>query len=143
VLGLVRVALQAAEYNTCVLHVVLRVILFVVMFPADAFGSPAADTACSGFHSPAATYCGYSFIHIGHDVTASTRTKTIPSPINLGSLCTHRHSTCFSLHWPSCAVQVCTSTVNEHVLELFVDWKKAVIRSGRRSCNFLTSLVCP
>jgi hypothetical protein len=32
-------------------------------------------------------------------------------------------------------VQVCTSTVNEHVIELFVDFKKAMIRSGGRSCN--------
>jgi hypothetical protein len=34
-------------------------------------------------------------------------------------------------------VQVCISTVNEHVLELFVDLKKALIRSGERSCNIL------
>ena len=117
--------------------------LFVVIFPADAFGSPAAVTACSGFHSAASTYCGHSFIHIGRDVTASTRTKTTPSPINLGSLCTHRHSTCFSLHWPSRAVQVCTSTVNEHALELFVDFKKASIRSGGWSCNILDEFGLP
>jgi hypothetical protein len=137
VLGLGRVAVQAAEYNTCVLHVVLRVILLVVMFIADALGSPAAYTVCSGCHSPFTTYCGYSFIHIDHCATTSIRTKTIPSPINLGSLSTHRHSTCFSLHWPSWAVQVCTSTANEHVIELFVDFKKALIRSGGRSCNIL------
>jgi len=34
-------------------------------------------------------------------------------------------------------VQVCTSTVNEHVIELFVGFKKALIRSGGRSCNIL------
>jgi len=78
--------------------IIIRVILSVVMFLADALGSPAADTVCSGCHSPPATYYGYSFIHIDHYATASIRTKTIPSPINLGSLCTHRHSTCFSPH---------------------------------------------
>ena len=34
-------------------------------------------------------------------------------------------------------MQVCASTVNEHVPELFVDFKKALIRSGGRSCNIL------
>lgn len=34
-------------------------------------------------------------------------------------------------------MQVCTSTANEHVIELSVDFKKALIRSGGRSCNIL------
>lgn len=40
-------------------------------------------------------------------------------------------------------MQVCTSTVNEHILELFVDFKKALIRSGGRSCNILDEFGLP
>jgi hypothetical protein len=40
-------------------------------------------------------------------------------------------------------VQVCASTVNEQVPELFVDFKKALIRSGGRYCNILDEVGLP
>jgi len=138
------VAVQAVDYNTCVLHVVLHGILTIYSnVSSRCLWQPCGSLRLQWFSFSNCHYCGYSIIHIGHDVTASTRTKTISSPINLGSLCTHRHSTYFSLHWPSCAVQVCTSTVNEHVLELFVVIKKALIRSGGKSYNILDEFGLP